>query len=210
IASLIVMGADEVVMNECALMMLHAPWGTLLVDGNAKKVREFADEFASQLDVFGRAMSAAYARKTGKAATEFDAMWAAGTDFFYTAEEALAFGLCDRIGTDVPSYASAAAWAPAAVAGIISEVAARAPKHAAHVRAALSLPQPATAGTNHGESAMPNNSDAQRQEIIAAERDRVAEIRAMAEIGMEGARGPHVRRAMDEAVSSGMSAADFG
>lgn len=209
IASLIVMGADEVVMNECAVMMLHAPWGTLLIDGNAKQVREFADDFASQLGVFGRAMSAAYARKTGKAAAEFDAMWEAGSDFFYTAKEALAFGLCDRIGTDAPAQA-AAVWAPGVVAGIVGEVTARAPEHAARVRAALTPSTPAAAGTHLGDSAMPNNSDAQRQEIIAAERDRVADIHAMAGAHLNGSYGPRVRSAMDAAIASGSSAADLG
>ncbi len=97
IASLIAAAGDVVRMPSNALQMLHAPWGSLYVDGNAQQVREVAEEFANVLEVYGKAMAPSYARKTGKPISEYEAMWADGKDHWFSAEEALAHGLIDEI-----------------------------------------------------------------------------------------------------------------
>ena len=97
IASLIAAAGDTITMSSNALMMLHAPWGSLYIDGNAKDVREVAEEFAALLDVMGKAMAQSYARKSGREAQEFTAMWDTGKDYWFTADEAKAQGLCDVI-----------------------------------------------------------------------------------------------------------------
>ena len=127
IASLIAMACDTLVMPETAQMMLHAPWGG--VWGNAKEMREYA----TVLDGYGSAMALAYARKTGKPASEFEAMWADGADHYYNAAEAVEFGLADEVSDgeddaddDTDAVAQAAAVADAALQRLI----ARAPQQA--------------------------------------------------------------------------------
>ena len=97
IASLIAVAGDTVSMPSNTLMMLHAPWGGLYIEGNAKLVREVSEEFASVLETFGKAMAQSYARKSGRKADEFTAMWDSGKDYWFTAEEAKAEGLCDVV-----------------------------------------------------------------------------------------------------------------
>lgn len=212
IASLIVMGADEVVMNESAVMMLHAPWGDLSIQGNARVVREVSEEFAVVLDVLGTAMSAAYARKTGRPASDFDSMWASGNDHYFTAAEAQGFGLCDRIGVDAPVHAFAALGADS-TAALLADIATRAPQYVARVRAALNIQQPAAAASHSGDMTMPapNSNESSHQQIIAAERNRVADIRAMAAPHVEsGERAPRYRAAMDQAIAEGATPEAFG
>lgn len=205
IASLIAAAGDVVRMPANTLQMLHAPWGTLYVDGNATQIREIAEEFAAVLDVLGRAMSAAYARKSGKPASEFDEIWAGGKDHWFTAEEAQAFGLCDQV-LDGPAEDDEAdeaealalaeqllATAPSALAGRI-RAALRTPNPPAPVAAIL----PADAGQSlNGERTMPapNNQPAATQaaapqaaalaqgvtDALAALRSRNEDIRAIAE-----------------------------
>ncbi len=181
IASLIAAAGDHVRMPNNALQMLHAPWGTLYVDGNAKQIRELAEEFAQVLDVFGKAMSGSYARKTGKPASDFDAMWASGKDYWYTADDAKAAGLCDEVldaeaaagegDDDLDDEAAAQAdvqrllaQAPQALAGAVRAAATRAiaaasqrPAAPPNPPAAQAATPPADAGSNttHEESTMP-------------------------------------------------------
>lgn len=89
IASLIAMAGDTVTMPDNTLMMLHAPWGFAF--GNSSELREYADV----LDTYGKAMATSYARKTGRPASEFEALWATGKDYWYTAAEAVEQGLAD-------------------------------------------------------------------------------------------------------------------
>lgn len=144
IASLIAMACDSLTMPETARMMLHAPWGG--VWGNAKEVRQYADV----LDGYGGAMALAYAKKTGKAASEFEAMWAGGDDHYYSAAEAVEFGLADEVtdtddAGDADAVASAAAVADAALQRLI----ARAPQDAIGSLFAASRAAPAPADRRH-------------------------------------------------------------
>ncbi len=205
IASLIAMAGDTVTMPSNALMMLHAPWGSLYVDGNAKAVRELAEEFASVLETFGKAMAQSYARKTGRPASEFEAMWDTGKDYWYDAAAAKASGLCDVV-TDAGEEADAEDDAQA-TAGALQELIARAPDGLRmNLRAAFRVPesmpaaagaprsqataradQPAIVGATIEETPMPeNNAAAVNQAAVETEaalkalRARNTEIQSLA------------------------------
>lgn len=88
-ASFICMGADEVVMAPTATMMIHD--GFTVVIGNAADLRKEAD----LLDKISGQIASTYADKTG---IDVDTWRQAMMDeTWYTAEEAVAVGLADRI-----------------------------------------------------------------------------------------------------------------
>lgn len=91
IASLIAMVGDEVLMPANALMMVHAPWS--YASGNAAQLREAA----SVLDTYAEAMLTSYVSKTGRSADEIRALFNDGLDHYYTAAQAVEFGLADRV-----------------------------------------------------------------------------------------------------------------
>ncbi|MGH8075637.1 MAG: ClpP-like prohead protease/major capsid protein fusion protein [Lysobacter sp.] len=240
IASLIAAAGDHVVMPSNTLQMLHAPMGTLLIDGNAKDVREVSQEFADRLDVMGRAMSESYARKSGRPASDFDAMWETGKDYWYTAEEALAAGLCDEVldANESPADDDTAT-------AMLEPLLAAAPDWARQIRAALRVPEaaasapaplnpPAPAGaqvapvaaTTTGATQMPDNTKTaeqlqaeklQQDQIsaavsaqITAMRDRNSEIKAIAEPHFGN---PAVRALYDDVIAAAdpeITAADVG
>lgn len=106
IASLVAMAGDEVVMPPNTLMMLHAPYTPQ--GGNAVRLRENADN----LDTIAAAMAESYIAKTGKP-DEIKALLADGLDHYFTAAQAVEFGLADRMDESadapVPEMAAAAA-----------------------------------------------------------------------------------------------------
>lgn len=181
IASLIAMAGDTVTMPDNALMMLHAPWG--LAYGNSAEIREYADV----LDTYGKAMATSYARKTGKPASEFEAMWATGKDNWYTAAEAVEAGLADQaISADDPPADSDDATASAAldrllarapqpiaaqVRGLLNPTASAAPasamRSAPRSSAAADVDPPARAGTVE-EPTMPQSNNAPAADVTAA------------------------------------------
>ncbi|MEO8011991.1 MAG: head maturation protease, ClpP-related, partial [Dokdonella sp.] len=210
IASLIACAGDTVTMPSNTMMMLHAPFGLLYIEGNAKDVRENAEDFAAALDTFGRAMSASYARKTGKNSTEFDAMWATGKDYWFTAQEAADFGLCDFVNDgeaadpsktvlDATEGGFDANFAPVAIQPQVADAyvagVARAKAKQTTPLAFASANQPSNPpGVSTGESDMSEaeikakadlEAKAMRakhqQEFLAAVRERNVDIRAMAE-----------------------------
>lgn len=112
-ASMLCMGADEIVMAENSMMMLHNPWGLAMGDGG--ELREQADA----LDAIGRAYVAGYARKSGRPEDEIKALmerysWRTGV--WMTAADAVREKLADRIGPPVQAQARATALRAAAVA----------------------------------------------------------------------------------------------
>ncbi len=92
IASLIAMAGDEVHMYEASLMMVHGPWFASS-GGNAAQLRAAAEE----LEAHAKVMALAYSQKTGRSVEELLPMLTDGADHFFTAEEAIAFGLADMI-----------------------------------------------------------------------------------------------------------------
>lgn len=174
IASLIAAAGDTVTMPGNALLMLHAPWGSLYIDGNAKEIREVSEEFASLLDVMGKAMAQSYARKTGRPAEDFIAMWETGKDYWYSAEEAKAEGLCDVVDDALEPDAAYAA----ASADFLHDVMAHAPEalHAC-VRAAIRTPNtaPATAAAAPEPLATARDNQAAPSAAITPEETTMAD-----------------------------------
>lgn len=93
IASLIAMAGKTVRMPANTMMMLHAPHGGAW--GNAAVLREVADV----LDTFARSMTESYAAKSQRAG-EISAMLTDGRDHWFTASEAVSFGLADEVIAD--------------------------------------------------------------------------------------------------------------
>lgn len=118
-ASFIACAADEVIMGEHAELMIHDAWTIAL--GNADELRTVAGD----LDRISDNIAAMYAEKAGGTAAEWRAVMKAET--WYSADEAVAAGLADRVDStesdepadvaarfDLPIYAHASrAAAPA-------------------------------------------------------------------------------------------------
>jgi len=88
-ASFIAAGVDELVMMENAELFVHRAWG--LAIGNAVDLRKLADELEHE----DRNLASIYAAKTG--APVDDWLAAMSADTWYSAEEAVAAKLADRV-----------------------------------------------------------------------------------------------------------------
>lgn len=92
-ASVIAMAGDEIIMSPGSQMMIHDAW--LLTIGNAAELREDAD----WLDKQSQNIAGIYAHRAGGKADDWRASMLAET--WYTAEEAVAAGLADKVsGSD--------------------------------------------------------------------------------------------------------------
>lgn len=95
-ASIIAIAGDEVVMSPGSQFMVHDPWFYSV--GNAKELRQDADF----LDKQGANMAAVYALEAGGTPEEWRAAMTAEPDgTWYSADEAVAANLADRVGTVV-------------------------------------------------------------------------------------------------------------
>ncbi len=90
-ASFIVQAADEIVAAEASTMMVHG--GSGMCYGKAADMREMA----GLLDKLDGQMAAIYAQRTERPAAEWLAQM--NVDTWYTADEAKAAGLVDRVET---------------------------------------------------------------------------------------------------------------
>lgn len=88
-ASVVAMAGDEVVMGIGAQMMIHDAWGYAM--GNAAEMRKAAE----MLDSTSNALASTYAARTGGTTAEWRAVME--EENWYTAEEAVAAGLADRV-----------------------------------------------------------------------------------------------------------------
>lgn len=88
-ASVIAMAGDEIIMSPGSQMMIHDAW--LLTIGNAAELREDAD----WLDKQSQNIAGIYAHRAGGKADDWRASMLAET--WYTAEEAVAAGLADKV-----------------------------------------------------------------------------------------------------------------
>ncbi|WP_445005472.1 ClpP-like prohead protease/major capsid protein fusion protein [Halomonas mongoliensis] len=88
-ATLVMLGAEEIVMAERALLMVHDPWTGAV--GNAEEMRKVA----AALDIHADTMAELYADRTGKDRGEVEAIMQAET--WFSAEEAVAAGFAHRI-----------------------------------------------------------------------------------------------------------------
>jgi len=89
IASYIALAGDTVTIAENGMFMVHAPW--MLAAGNATELREAADT----LDKYQMRIESAYKKRMQLSDEELAALMA--TETWYTAEEAIAAGLADRM-----------------------------------------------------------------------------------------------------------------
>lgn len=91
-ASVIAMAGDEIVMSLGSQMMIHDASGYCM--GDAAEMRKAAE----MLDSVSNSYASAYAAKTGGTTEEWRAVMEA--EAWYTAEEAVAAKLADRVATD--------------------------------------------------------------------------------------------------------------
>jgi ATP-dependent protease ClpP protease subunit len=91
-ASVIAMAGDEIVMSIGAQFMIHD--ASLVTMGNAEELRKDAEV----VDKASDSIASTYAAKAGGTAAQWRAVMQAET--WYTAEEAVAAGLADRVATD--------------------------------------------------------------------------------------------------------------
>jgi ATP-dependent protease ClpP protease subunit len=89
--SVIAMAGDEIVMGIGAQMMIHDAWG--YASGNAAEMRKAAE----MLDSTSNALASTYAARTGGSTADWRAVME--EESWYTAEEAVAAGLADRVAT---------------------------------------------------------------------------------------------------------------
>jgi ATP-dependent protease ClpP protease subunit len=94
IASLIVQAGDERIMPDNTMMMVHAP-GCNFCDGNGNAAQH--REMANQLDTWALSMKASYLAKAPTRSTELQTMLTDGADHYFTAQEAVDFGLADKV-----------------------------------------------------------------------------------------------------------------
>ncbi|WP_271006172.1 head maturation protease, ClpP-related [Listeria seeligeri] len=91
ISSVIVAGADKVIMYENSMQMIHNPWSGKV--GNAKEFRKMADN----LDAIAESSVITYLNKAGEKLTEEKIKQIMDEETWLSAKEALNFGLCDEI-----------------------------------------------------------------------------------------------------------------
>jgi ATP-dependent protease ClpP protease subunit len=175
IASFIAMAGDEIEISEAAQIMVHAPWA--VVAGNAAQLREFAD----RLDMWAHSLATGYAAKTGRPMDELLALLADGKDHTYTAEQALADKLVDRVVSAIPVAASASrhAWARQAAPATSPTSAGPVSASTPAASPAQATPQPLetqamTTPTTDTQAAI----QAAAQAAARAEHQRQADIRA--------------------------------
>lgn len=87
IASYIILAADEVVIGDGAMVMIHKPWA--MVAGNSFEM----EKMINVLDKIESQMVSAYRKKTGMSAEEIEKLLAEET--WYTSDEALEAGFAD-------------------------------------------------------------------------------------------------------------------
>ncbi len=104
IASIIALAGDTVEIADAALFMIHDPSG--MVAGTADDMRKMA----AALDQHAEVLAGIYSKRTGKPVAQIRAAMTAET--WFTAQEAVAFGLADSM---TEMLAMAAFWHPRAV-----------------------------------------------------------------------------------------------
>ena len=104
IASVIALAGDTIEMAEASLFMIHDPSG--MVAGTSEDMRKMANA----LDQHAEILAGIYVKRTGKTSAQIRAAMSAET--WFTAQEAIQFGLADK---STEQLAMAACWHPRAV-----------------------------------------------------------------------------------------------
>lgn len=186
-ASAIAMAGDHIRIAKNGHVMIHDPWNVAV--GNSEELRKAAD----LLDEYGTSLAEIYAERTGLPEDEIREMMTEET--WMTAEEAKAKGFVDEIieAAEPEAFAdldiSELAAVPAALVSQIRE----GKKMARDKGKKKNAPAPADAGTDPNPDAGTDAggtasrfhlaADARKaaQEAVAAERERVREIRGLAQ-----------------------------
>lgn len=143
IASVIAVGADEVVMSRNSELMIHDAWG--LVVGNAEDMADMVSRLNTQSDN----IASVYAEKAGGTTEDWRAAMKAET--WYSAAEAVEVGLADRV-IEKPGAEEAKARFNLAIFNYAGRSAAPAPKSPAasasgHTEQEAPMPDAATVDT---------------------------------------------------------------
>lgn len=101
-ASFILMAADEIVMSQGAMVMIHKGWTFTM--GNADDMRRTTD----LLDKLDGTLAKTYADRTKQSAEDIMKWMAAET--WMDAEEAVSLGFADRIADNAPDAKAASLW----------------------------------------------------------------------------------------------------
>ena len=104
IASIIALAGDTIEMAEASLFMIHDPSG--MVAGTSEDMRKMANALDQHADILANI----YVKRTGKTSAQIRAAMSAET--WFTAQEAIQFGLADK---SIEQLAMAACWHPRAV-----------------------------------------------------------------------------------------------
>lgn len=104
IASIIALAGDTIEMADASLFMIHDPSG--MVAGTSEDMRKMANA----LDQHAEILAGIYVKRTGKTSAQIRAAMSAET--WFTAQEAIQFGLADK---STEQLAMAACWHPRAV-----------------------------------------------------------------------------------------------
>lgn len=94
-ASFIAVSADEVIMSPNSELMIHDAWGVAV--GNAAELRQYAD----LLDHLSDNIASVYAARAGGTAAEWREIMTG--EAWYSADEAVAAGLADRVDDGRPA-----------------------------------------------------------------------------------------------------------
>lgn len=110
-ATLVALAADEIVMAEHSLMMVHNPW--TVASGDAEQMRKTADT----LDVASREMVALYTERTGVSAEKIAAIM--GAETWFNSYEAVDAGFAHRVDNGERSKPRLAASAMSFLATVV-------------------------------------------------------------------------------------------
>ncbi|MEO4012564.1 ClpP-like prohead protease/major capsid protein fusion protein [Pseudomonas rossensis] len=110
-ATIVALAADEIVMAEHSLMMVHNPW--TVTSGDATKMRKTADT----LDVASREMAALYTARTGLSGEKVVAIM--GAETWFNAYEAVEAGFAHRVDNAERSKPRLAATAMSFLATVV-------------------------------------------------------------------------------------------
>jgi len=195
IASLIAMAGDRIEIAENAMLMIHAPWGSMA--GNAVELREYAD----MLDKWSQAMAASYANKTGRSLDDVMAWLTDGKDHWFTASQAVDEKLADATTAALPISASASrfAWASARAANAPAASAVRpASTHTPLISSSQETALPTSTVLTQTNTPMPTDAVAQQEAVqaaVRAENQRQSSIRAAFQPYMNDTDAPTVLNA---------------
>ena len=195
-ATVVAMGADEIVMMPDSEFMIHDAW--MMCIGPAADMHSAG----VRLDQVSNNIAAMYARKAGGTREEWRSIMSDADETWYSAEEAVTAGLADRIDGEADPEESAAAkarLADAAAALFHHPGRAQAPRPAA--LAAHKSPTASAAGSRSQEAAASGDTT---QEGAAMSHTRITDeqITSLAQrLGVpEDADGATIVDALDEAL----------